>query len=364
MPHEQDHGTGLRLVPEPTRARSIGPLLALASDENLPEQYVVPMIRHWFDADFKPVPSKVWTLPDGSPLVVNQAWLDRCVGEAFALQKTSHEGEQISALDTWFLTKKIDEAQGYPLEAYGASAWAGAEAIAAGAASEKACPSPIAGKTRAKMLDGSHITTAVLEDRKLHKGRTPYFVPRDMIRRTLIQTEHPVPTSCRWYSADNEIGRNGADPRMGPASGSDAGGHMFTIAGWMRWQGQTCLLVLNSWSKDWGWYGMFLIPLAGAFNRLGNGYVHVDIEPSVAELLAKYDGKDVRLGPDHYRCELGVIRKYPNELVWFTWLKKFGYDTFDITAAELAAIPRGSDMPLGPYAEFIRQTLQHYGIKT
>lgn len=357
---------GCRLEPDPLGAADLTPFLGEPAD--LPEQYIVPLIGHWFDVRFRPIPEKVWTMPDGSPLVVNQEWLDRCVGEAYALQKTSHEGVQISAKDAWAVTKEIDAERGHPKEAYGASAWAGADALIRGVASERLVPSGVGNMTRAQHLDQSWVNDAVRSERRKYAGERAYYVPRTEIRQALFKTGHPVATSCRWFTGDNDIGRGGRSPFMGWPSGNDVGGHMFATAGWLVWDGVPSLLCLNSWGKHWGWHGMFLIPLEGVMNRLGNGYVHIDKQDaSLADLLARYDGKDVSLvGTPHlYRCELGVLRRYPDEIVWWAHGKLFGFDTHDIAPEDFARIPKGPDMRIedapAKSRELVRQIRQMYG---
>ena len=356
-------------VPPPASARSIQPLLSAASAGALPDQYIVPAFRHWFDDQFRPIPENVNTLKDGAVMNRDQGQIDACVGFAFALQKSSHEGMPISPKDVWALTKELDSQRGYTKSGYGATAWSGADAIAAGVASEAIVPSSVAGKTREQYMEVS-TASEVVADREKHKGKTPYFVGRDLIKRTLIDTGHPVATSCQWFEADNEIGRNGSAPFMTMPTGENRGGHMFGIIGWLRYGGVEGYVVPNSWSKAWGWNGMFLIPTEnGVTGRLGNGYVHVDKDDNIAELLHRFDQKNVRLvgTPDLYRCELGVMRKWPNEIVWWSHGNLFGFDTFDITPDELAAIPAGPEMKIedapAKTRELVRQIRQSVGLQ-
>lgn len=358
----KEFSLGLIDTPPPVHAVDVTPALGGAVD--LPENFIVPMFRHWFDAQWNPVPEKVNTLPSGESAERNQQWLDRCVGEGFALQKSSHEGVFISAKDTWAITKEIDEKSGHPKSAFGATAWSGAEAIKRGAASEKTIPSNVTG-TRDENMDQAWVNDQVKQEREVFSGSTPYFVPRNEILKTLFVTTHPVTTSCQWHTRDNDIGRNGNSPMMTFPEGDNVGGHMFAIIGWIKFNGVRCRVVANSWGKNWGWHGMFLIP-DDVEGRLGNGYVHVDKkQETLMELLARYDGKNVkRLGkPDHYRCELGVLRKYPDEIVWWAHGNVFGWNVYDIPDDHFNVIPKGDPMKIedGKNRELVRQIRQFYG---
>lgn len=362
---EQDTtlGTGLLNVPIPEGAVNFGPALGLSPD--LPKQFIVPTFSHWFDGLFNPIPDKVNTLINGEKLDRNQKWLDRCVGEAFGLQKTSYEKTFISSKDTWKVAKDIDRDNGYPLENYGATAWAGATALVNGVASESLVPSEVKG-TRAENLNGSWVDGSVISERARFSGNRAYYVTKDKFKQTLFTIGHPIATYCEWYSGDNVIGMNGNSPMMGMPSGSDYGGHMFPIIGWIIYQGIECYVVANSWGNEWGYHGLFLVPLNGVVGRLGIGFVHVDKQQRLlADLLAQYDGKNVRIPgkPEHYRCELGVLRKYPDEIVWWAHGNLFGFNVYDIFQEDFDLIPKGIDMRIedGKDKELVRQVRQFYG---
>lgn len=356
-----DRGTGCVLTPEPLGAVNAEPVLG---SSEIPESFIVPAFRHWFDENFTPLPEKVGTLADGSELIIDQGMIDACVGFAFAVQKSSVEGKVISPRDTWAVTKALDAERGHPKEAYGATAWAGADALVSGVADNAVVDGTPAGMSRMSYMSVM-ADAAVRASRKANRGERAYFVGRDSIVRALWETRHPVPTSCIWYGRDNDIGRNGNPPTMTMPEGTNRGGHMFATIGKIIYGGKECLVVINSWSKAWGWHGMFLIPLESSFVRLGNGYIHVDKDTaSLAELLARYDQKDLALAgtPDLYRCEHGVLKKYPNEIVWWSHGKAFGVNTLEISQSDFDVIPKGPDMELGYLKETIRQIRQSVGL--
>lgn len=359
-----EYATGLVNSPAPLGAVNIEPVLGTA---DLPENFIVPAFRHWFDDGFSPIMDKVNTMSDGAKLARNQRAVDACVGFAFALQKSSVEGKPISPRDFWSRTKALDAERGHPKEAYGASAWAGADSGVNGIADEALVPGDPGSMDRMLYMTVDE-TEAIRASRRVNRGERAYYVTRDNIARAVFETRHPVATHCTWYRRDNAIGRGGNPPTMTMPEGDNVGGHMFSIIGRITYGGVPCLVAANSWSETWGWFGMFLIPETDVIDRLGNGYVHVDKDQAtLTELLARYNEKDVALmgTPDLYRCELGVLRRYPNEIVWWAHGKLFGIDPVDITREHFDVIPKGPDMSIdeAPFRtrELVRQIRQHFG---
>ena len=349
---KDDIQTGVLDVPPPSRAQRIE---AMGGDAPLPESYIVPAFRHWFDADFKRVPGRIFTAADGRRFGHNQGGIDACVGHGGGLVKTDHEGTPMSSRDAWNVAKRIDASQGYALASYGATMWAGIEALDEGLATEATVPSEPNGRTREEYLDmDAYLTPAVKDEREAHKGKgTPFYCGRDSRRRMLYSTGHAMMTSLAWWSGDNDCGG-----LLGSPEGKDVGGHCIDYVGWIGGVD----VYANSFGNAWGYDGLLYAPLSVA-GRFGNYYGHVDASDPLPLLLARYDGKDLRrVGtPELWRCELGIMRKYPDELTWWSFGKLFGYDTFDITPADFDAIPKGEPMNINDAPaktrELVRQVL-------
>lgn len=344
---EQERALGCRL--EPPTSPSVEPMLGGAP---LPEQFIVPAWRDCFGASFETLPAVL------GPRILDQGQQDSCVGHGTSVQKSAQEGVLISPRDIFRLAKKYD---GDP-NGYGTSCGAAQDALVKDGAAEDSLVDRNPNVPRDQYRSVADVTPEVLASRAKHKGRSPYFVPRTLIRQTLIETGIPVVTSSGWYSQDNAIGMDGM-MRL-PTSGYIAG-HCFAAIGWVTRAGKTCLVMVNSFGAGWGNSGVFYVPLDGTENRLGNAYVTLDVAPDLAAIVAKYEGKDVRSGVDHWRIQGGKRRRYPNEIVWWAHGRLFGIDVFDIDAGDLAIVPQGPDVTIEESQfktrELVRQIRQHFG---
>lgn len=364
MPEDHAYQTGCRLTPPPSKMRSIEPLLGAAT---LPKGFAVSAYKAAlsFDANGEV------TVTRGKVKIKQQWGRPSCVGQSTAAQKGAQEGKEISARDTYRQAKRLD-GSGDP-ESWGTSLWAGQDALVQGCADEALVPELAAAASTKEYVSLADVTPQVEASREENRSApTPYTVPRTLIAQTLLEIDIPVVTSLPWYANDNLIGHDGRNI-MGLPTGGDPQGHAIAIVGKGFRFGIECLIAVNSWGEGWGCFGFFFIPLVDVINRLGNGYVTVDIKPELAELLARYNGKDVfvrvvrdgKEAQDLYRCELGVLRHYPNELVWWAHGKLFGYDTEEIRSAEFAAMPKGADMRIedAPFKsrELVRQIRGFYG---
>lgn len=353
---EEIRQLGCVLEPEPAGMPSIGPLLGAAE---LPEQYIVPSWRDCFTENFAVIPEKV------TPRILNQEQIDSCVGHATSVQKSAQEGSLISPRDIFRLAKRLD---GYPLETFGTTLSAAQDALMdPGAAEDSLIPrNPSMG--RPAYLSLSDVTPEVEANRAKHKAKQPYFVPRTILRETMLAYGFPLVVSSAWYPQDNAIGSSGI---MGLPSSSSWQGHAYACIGWVLRQvglnTKPCLVMVNSWGPNWGHHGLFFIPLDGTENRLSNAHISVDVEPSLASVLAQFSGRNVRVmgAPDHWKIEGGKRRKYPDEIVWWAQGNLFGIDVYEIDAEDLSVVPIGPPMTIdeAPFAtrELVRQIRQHFG---
>lgn len=335
MPKETEApeiATGCLIEPPPPHLQAVEAILGAAGD--VPDEFIVPFFRPLFDATFKRA---------GSALrIKNQRGIPSCVGESLSYQKAADEGVEMSGRDNYRLAKRKD-GTGDPTS-WGTSIWAGLDAQVDWGIAEEAVVPDISDRPIAEYVSLADVTPAVEANRAKHKSKRGYFVPRTEIVATLWQTQRPVVTSCVWYTNDNAIGPSGV---MGMPSGTSVGGHAFCVVGVVRRGGVRCLAVLNSWSEAWGDKGVFYIPLDGVLNRLGNGYVSVDMEASLADVLAKFAGKIVKVkgDPRLWSIEGGKRRHFENEAAWWAHGKLFvGTEVFDIGAAELEVIPEGEKL--------------------
>ena len=364
MPEDHAYHTGCRLTPPPSKMRSVEPLLGGAA---MPKGFAVSAYKAAlsFDANGEV------TVMKGKVKIKQQWGRPSCVGQSTSAQKGAQEGKEISARDVYRQAKRLD-GSGDP-ESWGTSLWAGQDALVDGCADEALVPELPAAASTKEYVSLGDVTPEVEASRDENRAApTPYTVPRTLIAQTLLEIDIPVVTSLPWYSNDNLVGHDGRNI-LGLPSGNDPQGHAIAIVGKGFRFGVECLIAVNSWGDGWGYHGFFFIPLVDVLNRLGNGYITVDIKESLAELLARYNGQDVSVrradgsGIDLYRCELGVLRHYPNEIVWWAHGKLFGFNTLEMRRSEFEAMPKGADMRIedAPFAtrELVRQIRQSVGLK-
>lgn len=346
---------GLGLVATPPSGGTPSVELILGVPGALPEQFVVPAFRGWFDTSFQVIP--------GNVAVTDQGPIPSCVGHATAHQKSAQERVRISPRDIYRQAKRLDGTN--DPTSYGTSFAAAQDVLTKnGAAEEKLVPD-LPNVPLADYVSLTDVSEVVTWNRGEHKGKSSFFVQRTLLRQTLLQTEQPIVTGCQWYAQDNGIGTDGI---MRLPAGTVIAGHAFACIGWVIRPGVgECLVMVNSFGKGWGHHGLFFVPTADVLNRLYEGYVAVDIGITLAELLRRYDGKNVMVPgtPDIYRCELGVLRKWPDEITWWAFGNLFGFDVYEIPSAEFDAIPKGIPMDIkdAPFRtrELVRQIRQHFG---
>lgn len=348
--------TGCRIEPDPLGMAHLSAVQPLEAATDAPDEFIVPYYRELYDASFKRVKVPVIGKP-----IKNQRGIPSCVGESTAYQKAATENEEMSGRDAYRLAKRKE--QPIDLLSWGTSIWCAMDAqIDTGVATERIVPDSSNSPLEA-YVSVNDVTPEVVADRAKHKSLRAYFVNRNEIVSTLWSTQLPVVTSSRWYSGDNYM----AGGIMRGSSGEDVGGHAFCVIGVVRRMvdgvSTRCLAVLNSWSEAWGDLGCFYIPLNSSLTRLGNGYVSVDIETSLADVLARYNGKLVKAAGDAdcYKIENGMKRLIPDEKVWFSMGFQFG-DEMDITASDLDLVPEGTPVNIleapARSRELVRQIFQ------
>lgn len=363
----QDRGLGCVLSPDQSTP-SVEPHLVGGP---LPEQFIVPAWRGCFDADFKPIPDKI------KARILDQGQQPSCVGHGTTVQKSAQEFtpeelqsmlKLISPRDIFRLAKKYD---GQP-DTWGTSLGAAQDGLVNDGAAEDTLVNRDPNMPQDVYRKEADLTPAVIENRKKHKGRSPFQVPRTLIRQTGVQYLLPIVTSLMWYAQDNRIG---ADGIMRMPTTSAVAGHCIAWIGYIFVIDMTSGspvrvrvdVFVNSFGPSWGACGLFYVPEDGTINRFNNGYVTLDMPSDVAAIVAKYEGKDVIVAgkPEIYRIEGGKKRHYPNEIVWWASGRLFGVDIVNIDGVELDVLPVGAEVTIdeAPFKtrELVRQIRAFYG---
>jgi hypothetical protein len=349
MPEQIERALGCNIRPD-IETPSIEPHLAAGGE--LPENYIVPAWRDCFDADFNPIPEKI------RQRILDQGQQPSCVGHGTSVQKSAQEGVLISPRDIFALCKKYD---GEP-NGWGTTLVAAQDALVNDGAAEDALVDRNPNVPQEVYRKDTYATPAIKENRAKHKGRRPFRVPRTMLRATLRQFEIPVVTSTFWYQQDNAMPKDGI-MRLPETNG--IAGHCIAGIGWLK-RGD---VYVNHFGSEWGFNGLFFVPQDGTQNRFNDGYVTLDMPEDVAAIVARYEGKNVRVTgkPEHYRIEGGKSRHYADAFAWFSFGNLFGIDVFEISPDEMEVLPVGPAITIdeAPFEgrELVRQVRQTLGLK-
>lgn len=358
MASEAPTAPGAILEPTPAGLPSIEPLLGAPE---LPEQFIVPYWRDCYDGDFQPIPLTI------NDRILNQDGIDSCVGHGTSVQKSAQERVLVSPRDIFRLAKRLD---GYGLDSYGTTLLAAQDAQIETGIGEDTLIDRRPSMGRKAYLSLGDVTDEVTASRNKHKSKSTYYVPRTKFKETLIGYGFPLVTSSAWYPEDSAIGPDGL---MAMPHSNVHDGHCFACIGWVnrdvKGAKKSCYVMVNSFSWDWGANGLFYVPIDGTENRLGNGYISIDIQQDLAALLAQYSNKNVKVigGAEHWRIEGGQRRQYKDEIVFWSFGGLFGVDVFDIDQEDLDSIPLGPYMNIedAPFKtrELVRQVRQNAGLK-
>jgi len=338
---------GCILEPGQTDLPSIESLLGAAP---LPQSFIVPAWRECFDENFNFIPEKI------HPRIRNQSPQDSCVGHGMAVSKSAQEGVEVSERDIFTGAKKRD---GDP-RGFGTTISAAQKALIEEGVAERSLVDPNPNVPPEYYRDrASYSTPEVIENRKLHKGLSPHYVPRELMRQTIFQFQIPLVTSCMWYEQDMDMPSGIMEmPHSNPIFG-----HCFAYIGWIK----SNEIMPNSFGIEFGKDGLFLVPQNGVINRLNGAQITIDMPVDLVAILKKYNGLDVRVPGEagHYRIEKGQKRQYPDEITWWAHGRLFGINVYDIAKNDFDAIPEGPKVSIdeAPFAtrELTRQVRQFYG---
>lgn len=324
---------GLGLAgPDPYDERDYPITAILKEDVPLPDQYIVPFYRHWFDKDFKPIPTEI-------AKGIKQQWgRGSCVSQTASGQKAAQENKKLSARFHHAYCKKID---GLPGE--GTYLRTGQQVdVDYGISEEDKYPEPGPEMSYQEYINVDLIPADVRKNAEGHKSQSYWSVTRDFsaYMQALYQMETPIMSGSPWYESDNKTKGLWQAP-----SGRNVGGHAFQVIGWVRRNNQQVLVVPNSWGPYWGENGLFYIP-QDLMNRLYQAWMTVDVPSDVAKIIAKYAGKNIKAEdkPDIFYVSEGEKHKYPDELVWWSNGNMFAGGFVIATQEEINLIPAGKDV--------------------
>lgn len=321
----------------------------LETEVILPDNYVVPYYRHWFDSNFNVIPSEVQ--------IKFQNGFGSCVNQATSRQKESQEGMELSARDLHIYCKAHDNLS-YTEGTFLRTAQNGL--VDVGIAEEKLYPEVHKPEiTFEQYIDESLVPENVRYNRELHKSESYFSVNGfDKIRDTLYQRGVPVVTSSTWYKGDNNMS---PDYIMKMPSGKNVGGHAFCVIGWKTVNGIVYLIVVNSWGNGWGDNGLFYIDEPIASTRLNSGWVTVDIEKDLAKILQKYSNKIVKEinKSNIYLINSGKKQLFPDEFIF--WSNGYDFNNVVIIDKEdLDLIPIGEPIAFNYDATYTTKQLKNF----
>ena len=274
----------------------------------LPDNFIVPYYRDWFDNNFNVISDKVQ--------IKFQDGLGTCVSQSTTRQKEAQEKIELSARDLHVYCKAHDGLS-YTEGTYLRVAQQGL--VKVGVCEEKLYPEVHRPDVTFKeYIDESLVPENARYNRLQHKSKS-YFTVNGFneIRNTLYQTSFPVNTSSNWYKGDNNMS---PDFKMKAPSGKNVGGHAYCIIGWKKINSVIHLIIVNSWGNGWGDNGLFYIDDMITTTRLNNGFVTVDIENDLAKILQKYGNKIVKTidSSNVYLISGGKKKLFPDEFTFWS----------------------------------------------
>ena len=178
----------------------------------------------------------------------------------------------------------------------------------------------------------SDITPEMNSNAFFHRGKNFASLITRGARLQAIDDGLALYTAMDWYSGFN-IGDGFGPPWIiYKNSGYKVGGHALKIKGYDL--PRKVYIIKNSYGEEWGGYvdsqgtlhkGCFAADM-DFFDQYGQAvYKIIDIDENIEELLAKYNGQDVKgNGPGIYRIENGIKRPYPDKLTFYAYGGKFG----------------------------------------
>lgn len=279
------------------------------------------------------------------PAVEHQKSSDFCVSFATTTHKEKQEGKQLSPAGLQNIIKnRID----------GNQAWGTSLQSAMKALVKYGCPTEADfpfkwNKGRNWLLDASH-TNSLINKAAPYKSETYFKVdmnPNTFInyRSAMITYNECIVSGLKWNTAYDKIGSDGILPEP---TGRATYGHAILIVGQKNINGKLYLDCLNSYGESFGDKGHFYVNKDLAARILYYGFISLDIERPLAEILEKYNGRAVKSDKtvDVFLIQDGKRRLFKNE--WYCWAFgiKLWEDIIEIPKSELEKIPKGDPIKI------------------
>lgn len=184
----------------------------------------------------------------------------------------------------------------------------------------------------------------ITKNAAVHKAKSFFRVFGRSQWLKALDEGHAIHTGFTWRSSYNQSGGFKSPWIIRWGAGWSVGGHAVLVKGYRK--GGELAVSQNSFGKDWGDKGDFYIPMDNL--RGIEGYVALDLEPStVAQLIQKYEGKDVKTNdsPSIYRIEGGKKRPFLNSETFFMHGGNFDPPSYEVISGTLLnSVEQGSPM--------------------
>jgi len=283
---------------------------------------------------------------------IKNQFYDTCVGASGSVQKEYQEKIELSEDAAWILCKKEDGNTNW-----GTSLRQFQNVLVKYGIPEKSTFPHISLEDRDKFL-AQPITQTHLDSASKHKagsywdinqwapsGSPDYF---DRLCDAMYREKQRVHVGSGWWANMNSSGLP-TDRVIRAPEGSYKGGHAYVCNGWKYIKGEKVLDCVNSWGSGYGDNGHFYLTRAFVNEYLFSGYITIDIQRSLAELLNKYSGQLIKPESDNkvYIVSNGGKYWFNEEDIFRVFYKDFS-DVNTIDPEEVDIIPDKGTVDLIP----------------
>lgn len=198
---------------------------------------------------------------------------------------------------------------------------------------------------------GTKLTQPVRESASFNKIKNYASVSGRNARLQTLDNGEPLYTGMDWYSGFNMNGGFTSPFIITGNKGWLVGGHAVYIIGYDL--PRNVYIVQNSYGETWGGYvdsegvkhaGTFAVDM-DYFDKYGHAtYKVIDIDENIDELIAQYEGKQVKVkgSPAIYKIVNGMKKSYPDAMTFYAdggFYGKWGTSYVSISGALLDRIP-------------------------
>lgn len=270
--------------------------------------------------------------------VKDQGTLNTCVWNSYAASREGQEGVTLSprSIVQYAAKHGLLRGNGY------SSIREGQEAGRSFGIASEACMPNVLTDWRTYSGDGRGLglISTVVQDASRHRAKAYFWVNSRQEVLKALDEGRAIHTGTDWYHSYNMSGGLRAPFILPWRKGVKVGGHAFVIVGYDL--PRQLLKFQNSFGPGYGDGGCFYVRFADWFAERIPGAVTVDLdEPTLAQVLASYEGHDVRSAgsPAIYRIQGGKLRPYLDPLSFHAWGGRFDEDpqgrSFDYVSSSL-----------------------------